>query len=372
MKLSICGAGRQPPRLPGVASLAVTALLLASCHSDSQDSQPPVPQVAVFTTNDVLAIVAEANQVFEHALLASSGNPVMQRMQPVAAAIVAVGQSGVPALGRTFVVDSTRLPTIAYVPDDSRTGVPANRVRFVLYEANNLVSDLVYPFVENGAFEVELAAGGTGASVFLQPDQATPDFSITGTLELLAPFDVARRMGVILAERTLAGSGALFAGGTSIPFEYSDHVEFDEATLGDYVSDDRLFRATTPDGELLLDMFIYSSVRSSDSDHYSDIRVTLPGHVVQMNVRWIRGNTPLIGQVVIDGHAQLLTASINGCPSPNCFSINGVPVQAPELDQLNQFLVRLQSLSTAAYNRPRTLETLAAAAQYALASSISP
>jgi hypothetical protein len=118
-----------------------TALLLGAC---AETSSPP----DTLTTPPVdgsLATVDQAltGQVWE------SFRVLGPRFTPAgAAALVAVGAAGhdglsassvprLPAavLGTTFVLDSV---TLEYLPDSSRTGAPADGVRFILYAVNPL------------------------------------------------------------------------------------------------------------------------------------------------------------------------------------------------------------------------------------------
>jgi hypothetical protein len=338
--------------------LAVVAAMTAGCHGDD-DGEDPITQ------EEALELIAIATDIMDEAVAAVNEDPSLRRVRGVAAAMVAVKQSGVTVSGRTFVLDASRLPSLVYVNDPARTGVATDRTRFVLYDVDAQFVP-VQPLVESGFLEI---GNSSPTAVYLQGGSAGT-YSGTGTLSLAEPWDFARQTAAVLAGRTLTFNGTLSQSSPAVPFSYTDTIGI-TGPGGDFIDDRRNIEVTTASGFMSFEARTQSSVRFSDSDHDVEISFEIDSHDVVVAAGWIRGNGPGVTSISIDGDETLLTVDMGAsCNGGTCYRFRNQPLASATLEAFDDALWALEGRwSDSGYMPTGPLEALAAPVLFGVAQS---
>jgi hypothetical protein len=329
-------------------------------------------------------------------------NPAVQSLIAAGKPLVQVADSFQNVLGRTFVFDPG---TGQYVPDDARTGAPADGVRFILYTVHGSTysedgySDLEVrlPLREVGFAEVAGVSGAPGAlgsghagaaraattSVRAVIDGTTSlEYTTTGAITDGAMSDIWRPISVLAGPRQLSAAGTVAVGAGTIEFTYSDWVDAANSPEGyaDGIQDSREYRAARQGlGEARVDGFVGSSIRFADSDRSASLRVAFPSGnggsgdstVVDVGISGIRGFVEII-LLAIDGDLTALTWGTchmaDGGYYTGCFRHGADSVVSGELERFrNAVATAGGALCIPAYwRRPGPIEALLAPALFAV------
>jgi hypothetical protein len=322
-------------RSPAVGSAILgVALIAAGCDSDS-GSAKSIEDVSLAIALDNLA---DATTVMDDVWASIENHPSIASLKVVGVPMVTVGAVGVETQGRTFVMDSTALPQLLYVADETRPGAPADGTRFVLYEPDADGGSPKQPFVESGYVDIIDQGSGEISVTIVHPESGPLSYTGSGVFEPPDPTVIANAGNSFPGTREISYAGSIVGPSQTLTFQYRDKY---------WTRDERTLLVDAAGGELLYNCVVEGDI--FDSDMWLTLQVGLrSGADVLVKASGPRSIYLGWGDEIIAGTAPLggdLVITVSDCEIPGrenafeiCYLLGDNRVNSPVIDEYASYI----------------------------------